>query len=418
MEQFVADQIKYGLKYIPGSLTKSFLIKSENEETRAMRKKGFICGICHPNENFPQLREANIGWVRFDIPYPYEKDGSLSASYLRFKDKCARYRKNGLRIMAVTPYPKDYIEDGADVRTETGIEKLKEIAKFLVLDLQDSVNALQITNEMGIPRFTVPLTMREAIRFIALHLEVMHPLRGNLLIGYNAAGPQADLNAGLKPSLRYVDYVGVDIYVGCFDVFPGAMWMFDAVLRYLWGYTQKPIFLQEFGYISAGKAKTHKEKKALLSACGVHSEAQARKQIEDFFRLMPEGMREHVDYVCRGQPERYFDFIFRSDFKNHFYRELPAVTKIPGYEHTPAGQAKFYRDLLPHLYSLPFVCGAIVYCYMDSDKCYVCGQNDCPTETRWGLVDCGGEPKPSYYAVKNAFGWIRWMDKVSDKTEE
>ena len=415
MEQFVADQIKYGLKYIPGSLAKSFLTKKENEETRAFRAKGFIRGICHPNENFSQIREANIEWVRFDIPYPYAADGSLSDSYLHFREKCKRYRDNGLKIMAVTPYPTDYIEDGADVRTEAGREKLKEVAKFLVQDMQNYVNALQITNEMGIPRFTVPLTMAEAVQFIALHLEVMHPRRGDLLIGYNAAGPQADLNAGLKPYLKYVDYVGVDIYAGCFDVFPGAMWMFDAVLRYLWGYTHKPILLQEFGYISGGKAKTKKEKKELLLSCGVKSEAQAQKNIESFFARIPEGMRKHVEYVCSGQPERYFNFIFRSDFKNHFYRELPAVTKIPGYEHTPDGQAKFYNDLLPHLYSLPFVCGATVYCYMDSDRCYVCGQGDCPTETRWGLVTCNGDPKPSYYAVRNAFGRMRWLDKVSKK---
>lgn len=51
--------------------------------------------------------------------------------------------------------------------------------------------------------------------------------------------------------------------------------------------------------------------------------------------------------------------------------------------------------------------GLIVYCWSDSDRCYVCGQEDCPTETRWGLVTCDDKEKPSYYAVKEAFGNIK-----------
>ncbi len=415
MEQFVIDQIRSGLKYLPANLAKSYFIKNSNAETIAFRSKGFIRGVCHPNENFSQLKEANIGWIRIDIPYPYKPDGSISAHYKGFKEKCRRFHEHGIKVMAVTPYPSDYIADGADVRTEAGREKLKAVAAFLAKDLQNDVDAFQITNEMGIPHFTLPLTMEEAVRFIALHLETIFPIRGRLLIGYNSAGPQADLHAGLKPYLQYVDYVGVDIYVGCFDTIPGAMWMFDSLLRYLWNFTKKPILLQEFGYISGGKPKTKKEKRAVLQAYGYSSEAEAAKEPDMFIERLPETLKKHVKHVCENDPDRYADLLFRSDLKNHFYRELPAITKIPGYEHTPEGQAKFYADILPHLYSLPYVCGAIIYCYMDSDRCYICGQNDCPTETRWGLVDCAGSPKPSFYAVKKAFGRIQWEDKVSDR---
>jgi hypothetical protein len=44
-----------------------------------------------------------------------------------------------------------------------------------------------------------------------------------------------------------------------------------------------------------------------------------------------------------------------------------------------------------------------VYCWQDSGDCYVCGQVECPVETKWGLVDYNGNPKPSYYAVKEAY---------------
>jgi hypothetical protein len=39
--------------------------------------------------------------------------------------------------------------------------------------------------------------------------------------------------------------------------------------------------------------------------------------------------------------------------------------------------------------------------------CYVCGQADCPTETRWGLVDSNGDPKPAFYAVQAAYGKLK-----------
>ena len=45
MEQFIKDQIKYGLKYLPSNLIKSLFIKKSSEETKKFREKEFICGI-------------------------------------------------------------------------------------------------------------------------------------------------------------------------------------------------------------------------------------------------------------------------------------------------------------------------------------------------------------------------------------
>ena len=415
MEQFVIDQIKYGLKLLPSNLAKSYLVKNQNEATREMRRRGFIRGVCHPNEDFAQLTEANIGWIRIDVPFPYSADGSLSPHYTGFKEKCARFAAHGVKVMAVTPYPQDYLDYGADVRTDEGCTEIRKIARFLAQDLKPCVGGLQITNEMGIPRFTLPFTMDEAAKFIGIQLEEIYPIREELLVGFNCAGPAADLCVRMKPYASYMDYVGVDIYVGCFDSYGGFLWMFDALLRYLWGYFRKPVLLQEFGYIGEGKPKTKRQKTELLQSYGANSEADAEAHIEAFVDRLPKKLGEHTKYLAKNDPARYADILFRSDLKNHLYRELPKVTKIPGIEHTPEGQAKFFETLLPHLYSLPFVCGAFIYCYSDSDRCYICGQSDCPTETRWGLVTCGGAPKPAYYAVKKAFGRIRWMDAVSDR---
>ena len=412
MEQFVKDQIEYGLKYIPRNLAKSFFMAKTNDAVKEMRRRGFIRGVCHPNEHYGQLKEANIEWIRIDISFPFEKDGSLSPYYLGFKERCRGYAERGIKVMAVTPYPKDYFDCGIDVRTPEGEDRVREIARFLLQDLGDLVAGFQVTNEMGLPHFTLPLNLEEAARFIGVQLEALYPIRGDKLIGYNSGGPGADLHARMRPYFQYCDYIGVDIYLGCFDYAPGAMWMFDAILRYLWALTKKPILLQEFGYISGGAPKTKREKRAVLNRYGAEDEKDARAHIEQFVDNLPAHFQKHVKYVCGNDPSRYYNLLFRSDLTNHLYCELPAVTKIPGYPHTPQGQGDFYRDILQRLYDIPFVCGAIIYCWKDPRSCHVCGQEDCPTETRWGLVDADDRPKPSFYAVQKAFGRIKWMERV------
>ena len=95
--------------------------------------------------------------------------------------------------------------------------------------------------------------------------------------------------------------------------------------------------------------------------------------------------------------------LFEGEYKNHLYRDLPDGYYIDGCPHTPGGQGKFYEEVIPKLFSLDYVIGAVVYCWSDSYACYVCGQTDCPVETRWGIVTSDGTPKPAYYAIQKAF---------------
>ncbi len=407
MEQFIKDQITYGLQYLPVNLIKSFFIPKENTATKALRKKGFVCGVCHPNENYEQIKQANLDWIRIDIPYPFDKDGKLTESYTAFKNRCRGYVEHGIKVMAVTPYPSDYIACGADTRTAEGAKNARETARFLVTDLNGLVSGYQITNEMGIPRFTIPFTMSDAVAFIALHLEEMYPSRGDAIIGYNSAGPQADLHSKLRPWHKYCDYVGIDIYLGCFFTAPGFMCLFTALTRYLYALTGKPVLIQEFGYLSGGKSKTKKQKIDILRRYGVSSENEAKLNIADFVEKLPDGMRDHIKYVCQNDAEKYFGFIFKSDYVNHLYTELPRITKIPGYDHTPEGQAKFFTDIFDKFYKTKHICGAFIYCYSDPPMCYYCGQEDCPTETRWGFVDKEGNPKPSYFAVQKKLAELK-----------
>lgn len=407
MEQFILDQITSGLKYLPSNLFKSYFVSQENEETKAIRRRGFICGVCHPNENFEQIKRANIQWVRFDIPFPFGENGELSSSYIAFKKRAASYTKNGIKVMAVSPFPQHFSNHNIDINTKEGQDKIRETAVFLINDLRDVIGGIQVGNELGVPRFTLPYNMQQAIRFVGIQLEAMYPIRGDIIIGYNSAGPQADLHSGMRKYHKYCDYVGIDIYLGCFFNAPGFMWLFEAQLRYLWALTKKPILLQEFGYISGGNPKTKKEKLDILRSYAVNSEEEAKEHIEEFVERLPKTFANRIKYDTSNDMSRYFNYIFKTDMVNHLYKELPVLTKIPKCPHTPEGQANFYRILLPKLHKLPFVCGSIVYCYSDSKTCYVCGQSDCPTETRWGLISNDGKEKPSYYAIKEEFGKIQ-----------
>lgn len=401
MEQFIIDQITSGLKYVPSNIVKSFFIASSNEETKKMREKGFIYGVCHCHEAFDRLNEANLGWARHDIPYPFDKDGNVTESFKEFKAMCARYKEHGIKVMAITPYPESCFKAGYDCRTPEGEQKLRESARFIINELRDVIGGLQVTNEMGHPNFTPPLeSISEAARYIGVQLEEIYPLRGDVIIGYNSAGPQADLHSRMLPYIKYCDYVGIDIYLGCFMYMPGFMGIFTLLTRYLWALTGKPILIQEFGYMSGGVPRTKQDRINILKSYGFKNEADVKARPAEFVEALNPRFKEQVKKLGKNDPSRYFSVIFKSDIKNHIYREMPRITKIPGYPHSPEGQAKFYRDVLALFYKTQHICGSIIYCYEDSDMCYICGQDDCPIETRWGLVDLKGNPKPAFYEIK------------------
>jgi hypothetical protein len=402
LEEFMYAQLAPTLTQVPPALlVYPFKPKTSREvETAKQKADGFIRGVCHGNTNYEQMKGAGIEWNRCDIPFPFDSNGNQQESYIQFKKKLKNYVDNGMKIMAVTPYPREFIAAGIDPRLPENEAKVKEVAVFLARDLQGLIGALQITNEMGIPRFTLPLVMPEAVRFIGIQLEAIYPERGNVLVGYNSAGPQVDLHHALRPYHKFCDYVGIDIYVGCFFSFGNYIWVYDAMLAYLWSFTGKPIILCEFGYIGGGNPKTEEQKREILMRYGASSEAEARANVKDFVNRLPQRMQ---DYVRRNASGDWGDFLFISDFREHVYAELPAANVIAEYPHTPEGHGDFYRDILPRLMQKDYLLGAFIYCYSDSERCYVCGQEDCPIETRWGLTTIDGKEKPAYNEVRKAW---------------
>lgn len=366
---------------------------------------GFIKGVCHAEPQYDLLNEGNIEWFRDDIPFPYDEDGNLSQSYINWKKESLEYAQNGVRIFGITPYPDDYIEYGLDPRDPANRGAIQDIARFYVEDLKGIVGAFQVTNEMGIDRFTLPLTLDEAADFIGMQLEAMYPVRGDIIIGYNLGGLSiATLPFKMMEYHKYCDYVGVDMYLGCFEPVLKEPTQMITILNFVRKVTGKPIILCEFGYIGLGEPKSKQEKKEILLSYGYNSEKEAREDINSFIDKLPADMKEEIleNYGDRSDKEKG-DLIFDGEYSNHLYCELQEGFGLYRYEHTPEGQAELFEDLIPRLRKLDYLVGMFVYCWQDSGDCYVCGQVDCPVETKWGLVDYEGNPKPSYYAVKEAY---------------
>jgi hypothetical protein len=407
MEAYIRDMLLSAGRYVPSNIVKSyFLPKSSREVAEARRKLGEpIKGICHPSGDLRLITAAGITWYRADCPVPFDAQGELREEYIRFKEHIAAYADAGIRIFLVTPYPQEYIrEAGLDPRLSENEARLREAALFLLEDLRPCIGAMQITNEMGAPRFTLPLNLDEACRYMGVQLAALYPRRGDVLIGYNIAGPSANVVKRMKPWRRYCDFVGIDIYIGCFAPVGNWLFVFDLMLRYIWAHAGKPVILTEFGYIGAGQPKTKAERQAILRSYGAESESEARRDIKAFAKRLNPKMQGYMEKNASGD---WGDFLFLPDFRNHFYKELPKGFAIKKYPHTPVGQADFYRDLIPRLMKYPFMLGFCMYCWHDTDDCF-CGQPDCPIENNFGITDIKGNPKPAYYAVQDALSEVRF----------
>ena len=383
----------------------NYTASPEKAQIALEKTDGFMEGICHPDPEYQKIKDANIGWIREDIPFPFDEDGNLTESYINTKEEMSEYAKNGIKVMAITPNPKEYLANGLDIRNKEDIPEIQRIAEFYIEDYKDIAGAFQIANEMGIDRFTKPFTQAEAAKFIGVQLKAMYPIRGDIIIGYNLGGlGMATMPFLMMPYSRYVDYIGVDLYFGSFENVVKSMETYPALLKMIHAVTGKPLVLAEFGYIGYGEPKTDEEKAEILEKYGFHSEAEVKQDVEAFISQLPESLREEFEIYYKDlSDEDKWSLLFQGEFANHIYSELAEGVELTGYPHSPEGQAKFYADLIPVVRSLDYCLGAFIYMWNDSQQCYVCGQADCPVETGWGIVDGNGDPKPAYYAVQAAF---------------
>ena len=294
-----------------------------------------------------------------------------------------------------------------------------EQIRYFTTDLQDLVSAFQVMNEQTEMIFRQPLTMKESADLTILTLKVMNRFKGNAVVGYNlSANNFSQYLDYLDGYHEYSDYIGVDIYLGCFETMTHNLGFLPATgwTWLIWETTGRAVVMTEFGYIGEGEAKSDEEKLEILRDYGAQgetlteAEAWAKANITEFIENenFPVGLRNYLraqfDNETAIASALFGGAGVAVDYSSHLYRALAENISTNGYPHTPEGQAKFFTDYFEKVvYPCDYICGAILYCLNDAERCGYCLQEDCPVETRWGLLTVDGEKKPSFYAIKAAF---------------
>lgn len=368
------------------------------------KESNFIAGVCHARDNLDLIEEANIGWNRGDVPFPFQpgKFGELTPAYIAYRNKVKKYADRGIKTMCVTPYPRAFAKFGIDPATPEGLETVKKILKWMAQDMKAAgLRGYQITNELNVFHFRVPLTLEQAPAFIIAGIKGVREGDPDAILGYNSAGVGPDVQRMLeeiKPCHGMVDYMGVDSYRGTWS--DGEPDDIIAEIDATYGAAGLPVLVQEFGFSSAGEIFAPEDALAYVKSTGFDSIEAVYENPEGFVERLPYHLAKHV---MESPKEDWAKNAL--GYMPHMLRKWPGGSKK--YRHTNEGQAAFYDEALEKMLAHPQVCGAFVYSWSDPDVCFNCRYPNCPCETAWGITTPSEEPKPAYYAIQKHFAQTR-----------
>jgi len=314
----------------------------------------FMFGVCHPGRAYEKVRDVGIQWVRVDIPFPFANEGEelsekfeSSAAYVR------ELRRNGFQVVGITPYPKAIPDWEGPPASDGYFSLTREAARFLGEFFNDDIPIWQSTNEMNVDGFREPLTHDESVRFVIEGALGIKEASKELWVGANMGGfgDKADeLYRKLYQSDTPWDYVGADGYFGTWQ--EGGPHTWEEKFDWLGDLTPLPAIVMEWGFSSDG-------------------------DIMDPADVIPNETDPHGRHMwCFGWGGR----------------GAPIA-------HTPEAQAMYIEEAMEIITDRAI--GEFYYCWSDAKTCW-CGRDDCPIESRWGLVDYTGAEKPSYGAMKRA----------------
>lgn len=251
----------------------------------------FIAGVCHAREKLDCIAAANIRWNREDVPFPFQpgKFGELTPAYIAYRDKVRRCAARGLNTMCVTPYPKAFAQFGVDPASAEGLAVVEETLRWMAADLKAAgLRGYQITNELNVFHFRVPLTMEQVPAFLIAGIRGVHAGDPDAILGYNSAGVGPEVQAMIEQVRPYhdlVDYMGVDSYRGTWsdgepdDILGEIDATYNAV--------GLPVLVQEFGFSSAGEIYTPEEALAYVRSTGFDSLEAVYENPEAFLERIP-----------------------------------------------------------------------------------------------------------------------------------
>ena len=342
----------------------------------------FIFGLAHPGDNLDAVKNAGIGWIRIDIPWPFDKTGKKhSEKFIAVRKRIKHYREMGFEIMGITPFPGFSCEYPPS--TKEYYECYKKGCEYIAKYYFDDINLWQICNEPDIAPFRQGLGLEDMYTFMEHGAEGVKNGNVNAFIGINPSYLEPIIwdildRMYIKGGICF-DYVGVDSYPGSWE--PGGPDTWKERLDKISSFVQKPIIVAEFGYSSAGEKLTDEE-------------LWAHEDLDDVIALMKrmgfyeKELEDDAESVKKAT-ELY---------KLHHYKKWAYYWRSG---HTQQEQALYLREAFKLFTDHPNVIGAFWFCGTDSESCFWCGQKGCPCETSWGLFDVEGHPKKSYFEYKN-----------------
>jgi hypothetical protein len=313
------------------------------------------------------MRGAGIRWLRSE-EFGFDPEIFLSgerqpAQFSEARNQVAALRQEGFSLMGITPGPKGMPGIAGIPGSREYLDNYRRICAFLGSEFRGLIDFWQVANELDIWIFRDALSLDQSIDFLKSGIRGLSETGGQLNVGINitlfpSRPGEVEGNTVLHEGVSiaraiYMDpelnlsYAGFDSYPGSWRDGGAESW--DDYLDQFHELTGKPIIIQEFGYSSAGD-------------------------------IMSESERSARTYPCKARKWR---FSWRGG-------------------HTPEIQAQFIEESFKVFASKSFVVGATYFHWIDHEKCWQCGQSDCPIETAWGLVDRETNPKPSYYALRDS----------------
>ena len=315
------------------------------------------------------MQEAGFKWVRqgFTFPFKDKLDGSLTERYQQSKEAAIAWQEKGFKVMGITPLlGLESAQEGkmvwkqrspewmVDQTTGAFADQYRKTCAFMARDLQDLVTLWQIGNEWDARAFSGPLGLRRASELVFSGAQGLKEGNPDLTIGTNTAGISKSyyFYGRLYPDPRreLLDYCGVDQYFGSWQ--DGGPQTWDKHIEELADITQTKLLINEWGYSAFGELMNEQERK------------------DSWLGAYYTGCRAHK-----------WPFAWDKG-------------------HTPEVQGEYIRQAFEVFNKhRDRIIGMFLYRWEDQEKCW-CGKSDCPAETRWGIVDLQGKPKPGYYAFK------------------
>ena len=313
------------------------------------------------------IRAAGIQWLRTNS-FSFDQELFLKGEeqptrFLEFKAHLAELRKEGFRVMGITPGPRNLPANAGVPGSTAYLENYRRMCGYLAAEFRGLIDFWQVANELDIWIFRAGLSLQQSVDFLKAGITGVKEADKRLKVGINITlfpslpgevDGNTDQHEGITIAKGVYQDSGLDLDYAGFDSYPGT-WRqggpdsWEDYLDAFYELTGKPVIIQEFGYSSEG---------GLMNAEEISRGA----------------------YPCEVKK---WKFSWRGG-------------------HTPEIQAQFIDETFRILAGKPFVIGATYYRWNDPETCWQCGQADCPAETAWGLVDKNRNPKPSYHAFKSA----------------